>query len=353
MNDNEINDVRKASEFRSITFSGYQKVKVKKTLIECLSSSKIEPACYWFAELICAGHFVESWELIILFVSKYLHLGNPLLPTYISRRMDNFKDIISNGYIGNELRLRNNQKVRTLFAEIAATLCLSRRRHVFEAVKIKKKDEFNLSHMTSKLKAPNISFIEHIFTEEDPKELFIAANEFAYHLSDESKNCYTACYWLEWMIEFEMICKKNKDVIVSQRREWVPVDEKYKKDPIWLVWDIILRQSEKKNCKITKKVLESLLGMFCLRFTVGVKKRRRFLMYYAIAMLTEIVDKKIPIWSDKKQIKQITSKINIIYKQIKKNEKAPATDYLFAGTEKSNLDKTIERLEKMNQLMGI
>ena len=76
-------------------------------------------------------------------------------------------------------------------------------------------------------------------------------------------------------------------------------------------------------------------------------------MYYAIAMLTEIVDKKIPIWSDKKQIKQITSKINIIYKQIKKNEKAPATDYLFAGTEKSNLDKTIERLEKMNQLMGI
>jgi hypothetical protein len=131
------------------------------------------------------------------------------------------------------------------------------------------------------------------------------------------------------------------------------VDEKYKKDPIWLVWDIILRQSEKKNCKITKKVLESLLGMFCLRFTVGVKKRRRFLMYYAIAMLTEIVDKKIPIWSDKKQIKQITSKINIIYKQIKKNEKAPATDYLFAGTEKSNLDKTIERLEKMNQLMGI
>ena len=84
-------------------------------------------------------------------------------------------------------------------------LCFSTKKHSFEAIKIKKSEEFNMSYMASKLKAPNVNYGNKVFLEEDPKELFIAVNELSYHLSGESKNAYNACYWVEWIIEFEAI----------------------------------------------------------------------------------------------------------------------------------------------------
>jgi hypothetical protein len=353
MVENEINDVRKDSEFRKISFSKFQKTKVKKELLQCLVASKIEAACYWCAELVCAGHYIDIWEIIILFTSRYIHLGNPTLPTYISLRMQNFKDVMSNGFVGNELALRNNQKVRQLFGELMATLCLSKKRHVYEAVKIKKQEEFNMAHMASKLKAPNVSYGNKCFLDEDPNELFIAVNELAYHLSNKSKNAYNACYWVEWILEFQTICKKKKETVVAERRSWANVDSKYQKDGVWIIWDLIKNRAKEKGCRITSKVINALIDMFCLKYTDCVKKRRKYLIYFAISLLTELADFKIAIWSDKKVVQNVASKIDLVYKECKKNEKSPATDYLFSGVERSNLDKTLERLEKMNKLMGL
>jgi hypothetical protein len=61
-----INDIRSSADFRGITFSGYKKADVKKQLLLHLSNGRIEPSCYWSAEMVCASHFME-------FVSNFRH----------------------------------------------------------------------------------------------------------------------------------------------------------------------------------------------------------------------------------------------------------------------------------------
>lgn len=351
MNDIEINDMRSSAEFSGISFSKFQKSKVKLELLNSLVTSKVEPACFWSAELICSGHYADVWEIIILFICRYIHLGNPKLPIYISLRFGVFKEVLMNGYIGNELRMRNNPKIRKLFAEIMCVLCHSRKKHNFEPVKIKKEDEFNMTHMSSRLKAPTVNYANEIFRKDDPKEMYIAINEFAYHISEESHNVVSACYWLEWVLEFDAICKGKKELCVCENRQFAAVQDKFKNDNIWIIWEVILKQSAKKNDPLVTKIINALLEIFCIKYSTGVKKRRRFVIYFAIALLTEPVDFKIEMINNKTEIDLIVNKIGLVYKDVKKNELAPATDYLFnnvdGGSKRSNLDKTIERLEKM------
>ena len=345
----EINDKRSMADFRGVSFSQFQKSKVKSELLLSLVNNKLEPACYWVAELVCAGHFIDIWDVIILFFSRYIHLGNPKLPIYIAMRFNNFKDIISNGYVGNELSLRNNVKVRQLFSEIICILTQSRKKHSFEVVKILKADEFDMTHMASKLKAPSIDFAKDVFKSDDPKELYIAMNEFAYHLSKASRNSVMACYWLEWLLEFETQCKNNKTVCIAETRTFPPILDKFAKDPIWLIWEILL-QEVKKDLLLTK-IIKALLDIFCIKYTSSSKKKRRFILYFAINLLTETVDVKIDFMGNKPLIDSAMKNIGLVYKDVKKNEVTLGDDYLFMGGEKSNLDKTIERLEKMNDFI--
>jgi hypothetical protein len=348
MEDSEINDLRREGDFKGFSFSKFKKAEVKKELLNNLVQSKIEPACYWSAELICAGHYTDLWEIILLFFSKFVHLGNISIGIYLEMRTNDFKTIVSNGYTDNILKLRNNSKIRKLFCEIMCVLCDAKRRHSFDNVKIKA-DDMNMLIIKDKFKAPSTEYGEEVFTTEDPKELFPFVNELAYSTTKTGNNQMIACYWIEWIFEYEIRCKALKENVFCERRNFAKVESKYQKDIVWIIWDIFLKEASKRS-KITTKIMEALMGLFCLKYITGCHKKRKNLMYLAISLLCEnfVLEKEIIRHSQNSLVGTIKQKIDLVYAQIKKNEESTKTEYLFLGMKSSNLESTIKKLDAMN-----
>jgi len=348
MNDYEINDRRTQKEFNGISFSQFKKTEVKTQLKKSILDGSIEIANYWCAELICAGHFLDVWDMIILIMGKHIHYGNPKLSIYIDMRINNFKDIVSNGFVGNEMKMRNNQQIRILFSEIISILCLSQKKHSYDSIKINKSD-YDLMQINHKLKADNIDYSKEVFKKDDPKEIFIAFNEFMYCIQKSHLHMTGACYWMEWIAEYESLCKKKKESCSCERRAFVNVETKRQMDIIWMIWDALIFESLKRN-KLITKIIKSLLNIFCIHYTNNVKKKRKYIIYYAIALLTENINFNIPIYNDLSILDKVKTNINKIYKQIKANELQPDTNYLFNGMAENNLDKSIAKIETINQV---
>ena len=344
-----INDIRIPAQFKGFSFSEFKKTEVKNQFIESLKKGKIEPSCYWCAELICAGHFIDVWECILHFYGKHIHIGNPKIAVYLEKRYMIFRNIIEQGYFLSILELRNHGTIRKLFAEIIVILTQSTKKTSFETIKIDRVEEFDITQMSDRLKASSTHFADEIFLPKDPKELFIAINEFAYHVSSEKKNMASACFWIEWMIEFDMICKNRKEPVYCERRNY-DVENKFQKDIIWILWDVIIQHSKKMGPFI-ENIMKSILTLFCIKYTTGCCKKRKYLLYFAIEMLTEHVPIHIELISDKNLIEVVIEQIHQVYKQVKKNEHSPNTEYLFNNLEsQNNFEQSVKKLEMLQNM---
>lgn len=337
---NQINDIRE--KFNNISFSGFQKSKVKSELLKCLESCKIENSCYWSAELICAGHYIDLWELIISYSCKNINLGNPKLPIYLEMRYSGFKDLI-NSYNQRELELRNNSNIRLLFSEIICVLIYSKKKIKINEIKIPIDEVTNFINISQKLKAKDHALIQKIFYDDDPKEIYIPINEFLYCIN--TKNLQETIYWLEWIILFENNCNKNGKYLNSKNRMFAP--KGFERDIIMIIWEIIFYFSNEKN-EITSKICKSLFNIFCIKYNKNIKKKRRIIIYFALQLIIENYDLSIDIIKEKEKINNIKSNIDNIYKDIKKNEESPGTEYLFKNIKGKSIEKSMNKLNILN-----
>jgi hypothetical protein len=96
--------------------------------------------------------------------------------------------------------------------------------------------------------------------------------------------------------------------------------------------------------------MKALLSLFTLKYSSSCSRKRKYIIYFAVSLLCENIslNEEIIREQQKEVVTTIMKKIDTIYKQIKNNEETPGTDYLFKDVKASNLEKTIEKLEAMD-----
>jgi len=355
----EINDTRQPKDFQYTTFGNFKRSDVKKELNKSLQGSKIETACYWCAEMICSGYLEDLWDLLILFYSKFIHLGNVKLLLLLSKRLDYFKRIVLN--LDSEFNVRNHSTCRVLFAELICVLCLSKKRNCLNPIEIRK-ETFDIIEMKQILKATNMEFAKESFKkDEDSNDLMVPVNEFCYSLNvKDTLQCF---YWIEWLLEYENRCLKKKETIKIARRSEFCTTEKFQKDMAWLLWECISKELEKveKNKPFLVEIFKGTINLFQSNYNTVRGKKKKFLLFFFSSILTEPFDISSNIIESTHHdiIENVKDNINSVYKQIKKNEVFKHVEYLqiqpsnFLEKEKGNKEKDNKEKDIINDYYRI
>ena len=312
----EINDSRK--EFKLNTFSNYKKKDVSKNLTMALYYSKEEECFFWTCEMLCSNMILELWNVYFLLMSKYIHIYNPKLPLYIIKKYNDFKCVAAK--YNNDLALRNNKDMRFLFCSISLILCCSQKYTILDDIVYK--FNFQIENLYENLKAPNINFIKFIYVTQDPTEYIIPFNELIYHLQ-ETKQKTNIHFWINWIIQYDILCRKKKKIIVCHPREfYINKDNKLCKNIIWIIWDILLKLSKNQKNVDIQTIVKSLFEIFTIRYRVSCNKSRIHLLYHCIELLLlkDTISFNTEIFKERELLTNLEENIDIIFEQIKKEE---------------------------------
>ena len=250
--------------------------------------------------------------------------------------------------------MRNSEMVRRIFIEVMCVLAFSNKKYEIKRIKVEKTD-YKIENLKGKLKADSLKYVDAIFKDGDPKDLFMALNEFMYHLT-VTKDIISVSYWIEWILQYELRCKKNKESCEAIPREY-NVDDKYNKDIIWLLWDgfehTMNNIDTQDNKELTTKLFNALLSLFTIRYSTAVKRKRIYILYMMGSILTEKIDYSVNIINNKSKIDTIVNNNGKLFKQIKKNEIVKKGNSKLSNTgdwNEGNLEKTLKLLELMDSV---
>lgn len=348
-----INDMRTQKDFATCTFSNYKKTDAAKSLMKSLVYAKTEDACHWCAELFCSGHAADIWAVFVEFYNRYVHIGNPRIAVYLEHKHQQYV-FICGKYTMMPIQVRNDSGARRMFAEIVCILCDATRKHALNPIKIAA-DDFDLGYLKSRFKAPSMIYAEPIYHKNDPAEFIVAVNEFAYHISSSSRNTIMACYWIEWIHEFDRRFGGGEDgggacagagagarqrrTFTCEPRIFAPVDHKYRSDVIWLIWDVILYTVEeevaaRENGRAIQKCVVALLYLYSMNYTKGSYNRRKYILYFVVNLMCETALAAVALAEPilrpetREKCEVIIENVELIYKQMKQSEQRGRTEYL-------------------------
>ena len=319
-----INDDRPSDSFKNKTFSGYKKNDILNAVMKSIESKKIENARHWTSECIVSGYSLKLWEKLLNFSAKIIHINNPKLPYYLYRKNLVFMNQINRLNTTSKdkyLYLRNSQMVRNLFFDVICTLTTSSKTKRYDKYpKIDDNEDFNFLNIQKRFCASMNILPAHIIHFNDPEELRIIMNEIYTLLKNPQIGYDKCCYWILWLLRYEVIHKKKKKIWIIDEREVEDIPKKYRGNIVWVIWETIFEELNMRKNKNINKQIKSLYELFKCNYTIGKRTARIPLIFNAIGYLTHTISFKIPLRVDVKLFIQVQSTLNKMFLEKKKFE---------------------------------
>jgi hypothetical protein len=100
-----------------------------------------------------------------------------------------------------------------------------------------------------------------------------------------------------------------------------------------------------------EKIFNSLLTLFTIKYTSSIKRKRVFILYWAIYLALDNIDMTNDIIKNKKQIDNYVKNGEKMFKHLKKNEILKKGKLEYSGEyNEGYLESSIKKLEYMNNL---
>ncbi len=285
----DIHDARTVVDFQKFSFSGHLRPHVYKVLDENIKLGHADYSCYWTLELLCSGLVHSMWQTLFESTAKHINRAAPNAFLYMIKMYEKFAPYEGQYNVMFMQDIRNNQDVRTLVCEVAASLAMCRKNKLPPLPKIKPEHDFLQITINENLKAPSANYARGIVKDKDPLELYVALNELTYCLRPEVRDFTKSIYWVSWMLKYASTFKKqNKQDLPCNYRPNMFVDEKHSHLVIWMIWEAVQQAAQSSPQKGTlTPYMDALFKFHCLRWTPSLLKQRIVFLTTAILFICE------------------------------------------------------------------
>tara|TARA_B110000908_G_C10237513_1_gene444191 strand:- start:998 stop:1990 length:993 start_codon:yes stop_codon:yes gene_type:complete len=243
-------------------------------------------------ELVFSGYYDAVITKIVEFYIKNINMAQPRGVLYISSFYLNYNSRYDKKERKTKkLELINEQFVRNFINNLISLICGSNQRRLPILDKIAQRD-FNLSKNKHRLVSKNLDLVAKYITATDNKNIIIPLSEIITLLSGHtSDRLQKIVYWISWLFEYDKVYHKGK--LEINYRTVDGIGNKYSKDYIWIIWEML-----KDSILIPdiKQYITSLEVIYKQDFTTTSRKRKLPLLIFAMSMHINPLPKlQIPI----------------------------------------------------------
>lgn len=256
-----------------------QKKKQTAALTKALNQKDTRKAISLIVELHSSGYFLLVFKKLMSYYISNINLVQPRGVLYISDFIGYYKSLPNGTEKYKPVRIINDMVIRNFLIFFATMICGSNQRTLLKLIKITSAD-FNLTTRKKYLVSRHLNGVKKYIELTDHKEIIIPLNEIITILinKDIKDGEQKIIFWISWLFEYEK--RFHGGELSVAKREILGIDEKYHKDFIWIIWDMI----KDVSAEYLTRYIVALENIYKYNYTRGSRKKKINLVIFAILL---------------------------------------------------------------------